>query len=283
LINDLRNRIKNLPILRGRNENDWSDFRIKIRESLLSHDLRKFLRWQIIRYTMFYEPPLHELRHLKSLDNWNFWKTCLKESNIGSPLRYCFMPSSSGNTVHQAYNLSQVFEREMDQSFSGISRIVEFGGGYGNTCRLVYKMGFKGQYIIYDLPELSFLQNLYLKSYNLPATLNTAHANKNSIVLLSELTELSNHLRNGFGDYLLIASWSLSEAPLETRASFLKIVNNPRYLLFAYQEQFSNINNKEYFMSLLSEYNKYKFNHCTIPHLPGNWYLTAKRVDDENI
>ena len=56
--------------------------------------------------------------------------------------------------------------RARDLSSSGV--IVEFGGGYGSMCRLLHKLGFSGQYFIYDLPEFVALQRYFLKSIGMP-------------------------------------------------------------------------------------------------------------------
>jgi hypothetical protein len=42
--------------------------------------------------------------------------------------------------------------------------IVEFGGGYGSMCRLIYQAGYMGSYIIYDFAHLNLIQDYYLKS-----------------------------------------------------------------------------------------------------------------------
>ncbi len=281
LIKDLRRKIFALAPMPADAGNAWSGFRKEFRKSVLSQDLRTFLRWRIIRYTMFCDPPLAELLYLRAQRTWSFWMACLKESHVGSPPRYPFYPSSSGNLVHQAYNLSQIFDREMNHSFANVTRIVEFGGGYGCTCRLAFKMGFRGQYLIYDLPEFGYLQEFYLKSHGLPAVSNPEHADRNAIILTSSLDDLAVHLGHDSGDYLVIGTWSLSEAPLEIRASFLDVVRDPRYMLFAYQQVFSNINNRDYFNSLERLRAGYAFNHYSISHLPNNWYLTAERKDNK--
>src|SRR5207244_11597755 len=42
--------------------------------------------------------------------------------------------------------------------------VLEFGGGYGSMCRLFHNLGFRGRYLIFDLPAFSALQRFFLRS-----------------------------------------------------------------------------------------------------------------------
>ena len=125
--------------------------------------------------------------------------------------------------------------------------IIEFGGGYGGMCRLIRKMGFKGKYILYDLPELNLLQEYYLIKENCME--NTVITNNFSI----------------FNDKydLLIATWSLSEIPLSIRE---KVAQSAKNFIMASQFEFAGIDNIKYFNSL-------KLDVFNIEHLPGNFYI----------
>ena len=95
------------------------------------------------------------------------WEEILEEDSAGDPKPYKGYRRSSGNRIHQAYHLAR-FQEETGLPVSRFPLIVEFGGGYGSLCRLVHKLGFKGQYIIFDLPEFVALQKFYLGSLAMP-------------------------------------------------------------------------------------------------------------------
>ena len=161
--------------------------------------------------------------------------------------------------------------------------IFEFGGGYGSLCRLFYKLGFQGKYIIYDLPEFSLLQEYFLKSLNMDLNVtkeNTSDYHK-TVTLISDTSELAQHLPKKSLD-MLIATWSLSESPISLRQNILKSVGNPNNYLIAYQEKFCNINNEEYFSNLIHLYPNYTWQKYPIAHLPPSHYLFGKKNNDQN-
>ena len=148
-------------------EKKWHDFIGELRRLVNDSDPRDFLRWDVIRKTMFtanapYVKP--ELGYLKNRPDWQD-NLChvVKESPIGHPIPYYLHPDSSENSIHHTYHLAR-FQQEANLSIKEADLIVEFGGGYGNMCRLVHRFGFKGKYIIYDFPEFVAIQTYYLKS-----------------------------------------------------------------------------------------------------------------------
>ena len=72
---------------------------------------------------------------------------------------------SSNNLLHHAYNLLQL---DLHTPLHKLPTILEFGGGYGSTARLAFRLGFQGTYLIFDLPEFSALQRFYLSTLNFP-------------------------------------------------------------------------------------------------------------------
>ena len=78
------------------------------------------------------------------------------------------------------------------------------------------------------------------------------------------------------GDNLFIATWSLSESPMEIRYEMEKIFSQFKYVLIAYQGAFSGYNNLEYFMKIKEKYSQYTWVCQQIKHMPGNYYLFGK-------
>jgi hypothetical protein len=83
-----------------------------------------------------------------------------------APDTYSNNTQYSMNLIHQAYHLTQ-WEQATGKRIEHLNTIVEFGAGYGAMALLCRRLGFEGQYIIYDLPEFSLLQEYYLSQFGM--------------------------------------------------------------------------------------------------------------------
>jgi hypothetical protein len=153
----------------------------------------------------------------------------------------------NSNLVHQAYHLA-MWERETGRRISDLSRIVEIGGGYGALCSIIRRAGFIGDYIIYDVPELSTLQQFYLKEMNASAQLKTSFQSDKAD--------------------LLIGLFSLSEVGKEALENYLDNIETKHVLLAALNDEWEGWNS----VSTLKSYfpNAREF---PIAHIPGRLYL----------
>lgn len=257
----------------------WRNFAAQLRLNLLERNPDFFLRWNVIADTMFvFHAPYiaTELRCLRARGDWaTRWRPAIREDAVGAPTPYLCYPQSSGNMIHHAYHLS-VFETSTKTAVTDYDVIIEFGGGYGSLCRLAHKLGFKGTYIIYDLPELSALQTFFLGSLGLRISDSVLGAiTNNSIACCSDLAELLNASLGKLEGMrvLFIATWSLSESPLETRESLKDLCSNCTAHLIAYQHAFRGIDNASFFDGWSHVLRTFEWHHHEISHLPGNSYL----------
>jgi putative sugar O-methyltransferase len=288
LIDELRQSIRRLPPLSAADsdasaEAIWTRNRIGIREKILNDDPRRFLNWEVIKNTMFfsntpYITPAFE--SLRASNRWQSrWRAATLESKIGLPMKFPDYPQSSGNLIHQAYNLNE-FEEHSGKLIEEFKTIVEFGGGYGSTCRLAHKLGFSGRYFIFDLPELSALQRFYLKLNGIRVLEEGSHEPaQEGVVCLSSLDELAANLNQRPID-LFIANWSLSETPLELRTQVLPLVANARAFLFGYQDSFGGVDNKKFFADWSASQQDVLWTDVQITHLPANNYLIGNRTSE---
>ncbi len=76
--------------------------------------------------------------------------------------------------------------------------IVEIGGGVGEFYAILRALGYKGQYYIYDLPEVRIFQRKYLHKVNLLTGLNTEQVfnTYGFCVSFYALGEFDNELKN---------------------------------------------------------------------------------------
>lgn len=123
------------------------------------------------------------------------------------------------------------------EKLRSIKSIVEIGAGYGDMCSLIHDLGFQGEYTIVDIPETQPIQEFYLGKQGITPKWsfeddNVSHAD------------------------LVIATWSLSETPLEYRAQLMpKIDQSKNWLIMAQSEVFGQKVNDEYFTNFFKDKN----------------------------
>lgn len=279
LITNLRQKMNQLESQKISIESEWATRLHQLRQDIKNKDPRGFLQWDVIRQTMFHECREAELNYLKKLNDWPMWKIAIQESTIGNPRRYPKMSSSSGNLIHSAYHVAR-FLSFNNLDITKLNIIFEFGGGYGSLCRLFYRLGFRGQYIIYDLPEFSLLQEYFLRSLDMELNVTTAPTTNHykTAILVSNINELPQYLLDTYIN-MFIATWSLSEAPISLRKEIVKHIGSADNYLIAYQEHFGNINNTNYFNDLILHHANYIRQEYPITHLPSNHYLFGKKTN----
>jgi hypothetical protein len=260
------------------NTESWENNRIILQKKILQSDPRNFLKWNIITYTMFHQARPIELEYLQKNRNWKKWEKAIIESKAGNPNPYPSFPQSSGNLIHHAYSLCMILDL-FNKEIASFDTIFEFGGGYGSMCRLTYNLGFMGNYVIYDLPEFIALQEYFLTSLSLPTAVEFEKTSEAapSISLLSKIPPDFKNKNNKKS--LFVATWSLSETPVELRQTIFKSLPNFDCYLIAFQEQFEKIDNTAYFKKFAQSYPNHDWHELSIDHLNGNRYLFGKRKE----
>ena len=164
-------------------------------------------------------------------------------------------------------------------SVSDTQFIFEFGAGYGSMCRLAHNLGFRGRYLLYDLAPFSALQKFFLKCIGFELhSFQSFKTAESGVVCLSDIEELKEVLSDcpESSDPLFIATWSLSEAPVQVRNLILPLISSFRALLIAYQVNFREINNMDFFRQWTADWDNAQWQDCAIDHLQGSRYLFAK-------
>ena len=224
-------------------------FNKKIIYLLHNKNLRNFLRWNFIQKMFFLQNRIfiyQELKELKKLKKWNFYKNLLVEDDIGNPIRYFLYLKSSGNKINHVYHLS-VLENELRIDLKKkIKKVFEFGGGYGCMARIFSKINKNIKYTCFDTYYVNLLQYYYLSHNNL----NVGFVKNRQFFLNSNLK--SSKEKND----LFIANWSLSETPIQFRNKFFFKITKSKYILICFQEKFENIDNLKYFNDLKKKLKK---------------------------
>lgn len=247
---------------------EWTKNLALLRESILQKDPRSFLRWPVVMRTMAATQERYILPELWFLlrHNWKRWRSVINELLVGHPYRCLFYPASSGNLIHQTYHLA-TFEKATGKSISDLKGIVEFGGGYGCLCRTTRRLGYTGPYLIFDFPAFSALQRYYLRTNGIEDVTYVS----DPAALRSAIKAMSNQR-----EILFVATWSLSETPIETREIICREVDTFGYFLVAYQSNFEGIDNDAFFSDMISRRGDVAWTKLPIRHLPANTYLIGK-------
>ena len=151
------------------------------------------------------------------------------------------------------------------------------GGGYGSLCRLIYGLGFRGRYLIFDLPEFSALQRFFLTSIGILVG-NDRESESIGVRLISNPQSLSRHIEGKRSPSLFIATWSLSETPIAFRERFLSAIGQFDAYLIAYQPSFGTVNNIISFSKWIATKAEIEWRDWAIPHIRGSRYLVGLRT-----
>ncbi len=112
---------------------------------------------------------------------------------------------------------------------SKMSKIVEIGAGVGDLADIIYKLGFTGDYYIYDFEELHVVQKYLHDSLGLTK--------------VQYITE-SDDFRKLDID-LTIATWSLTEMPMDLRGQTLLDITSKNWLV-AYSKEIFGLDNQKW-------------------------------------
>ena len=289
LVDEVRKEAKAIEPIRKTDSdasNEWIRYSNWIRNLVANKNPAFFLRWRPIRETMNVTNSrfiLEELNYLRETTDWNsFWKNFIRENHIGGQIPSIFYPLSSGNNIHHSYVLKNFLEKT-NHDLKNTKFIFEYGGGYGNLCRLIYKAGFNGKYILYDIPIISRLQKFYLKSCKLPVyDKDDIFDRKDGIFCIDSLDDLANILEKEVTQNkeknLFIASWSISESPLNVRKEVHEVLFRFGYFLIGYQNKFGEVDNKKYFSQFKTKASGIIWYDLPLKHLPAHNLLIGKMI-----
>jgi len=228
-------------------ENFWEKQLLELK-TCLREMAEEFLRCRVIQFLMVVRSmhdmelqynwlAIHFLREEDPLkERW--LAHALKESAVGKPDfvyiqheragRDDLVFNTSMNLIHMAYYLAR-FERKTGADISEMNQIIEFGGGYGAFCRLAFRQGFQGKYVIHDLEPFTILQRHYLTMVGLPVRNNDEWDIYGTGIWLTSTTEdlerfnlsMPSASATDYKKSLLVAMFSMSEVPPDTREIFL--------------------------------------------------------------
>lgn len=237
---------------------NWNFWAWDLRQNVADKDPSDFLTWPGLVGTMFVgnAPYIdYEVDQLPIIG----YRDHLEEPQIGNPILYDRYlqdtTSTSGNLIHQAYHLYQWDGGWLPE----LETIIEIGGGYGAMALICHRLGFRGRYIIYDLPEFSLLQQYYLSN-----------------VGVDNVVEFKTKIDKPIEADLLIGLYSLNEMPLIARDTIIESCPSKSYLI-AYGANWGGVDNQVWALDVINRKSTHNWRQWNIPHLPNCWYLVGDK------
>lgn len=199
----------------------------------------------------------------------------LHDIPIGDPyISDCFPLASPLSLQHGYYHY--MLNKYLDNLFDKKNAlIVEFGGGYGNFCRLSYVFGYTGSYAMIDFPEMQHIQRYFL-NHALPK-----HIGKNTIKFYDSINDEIFSKTDVKHPVLFFGSYSLGETQIETRKEVEKYYDKFDYIFLTYGELFDSVDNIAYFKNLKNSLSN-KFDIQIIPdkYSKNCYFFLGKRKNN---
>lgn len=249
---ELKDKFRRLPKI----DRGWKAHRYSLRCAVEHENPTRFMRWPVVVTTMAiaHNAPYigAEAEYLLQSPDWERKLEYCKHLPIGGDIPFGIYDPT---LIHQCYHLA-MFEQTTGIDPTTVNGIVEVGAGYGALAVLLYGLGYRGRYQIFDFPECCLLQEFYISS------------------VLGELpVEWQTEPKPA---ELLIASYSLSEMRPEER---LPILAHPyQAYLLAFQgwwaEDDWECDNLQWFQeNLMQKRNDVYWTIMGNPNQEGHYYL----------
>ncbi len=160
----------------------------------------------------------------------------LTENDVGYRDVDDFLPYSLFDdfrtNMNRVTQLSHLFNGKITQDdLANMETIIELGGGVGDMADIVYKLGFKGKYIIYDFPEVGTIQKYYHNKLQHP---NIIHTDRVDALQKADLC---------------LAMYSFTEMPYYLRDIIYDQMQGTPNWLIAFSRHIFGLDNQEYLMN----------------------------------
>lgn len=192
------------------------------------------------------------------------YRVALEDPMIGYGSREDFSVYSLFNdfntTMHRIQFIAHLINcGYTPEKLASLDTILEFGAGIGEMTDIIYKLGFKGKYVIFDFPEVSNVQRYFHSRLGL-----------DNISYTGDYNDLKS------AD-LCIGTWSFTEMPVDLREKIMYNVVGSKEWLIAYSNSIFGIDNDDYIKnSFLPNYKDSVVDFIDIPSMP--WHGGAKYV-----
>lgn len=254
----------------------WKQQEISLNDWFSKKEFKNFFQNDVISGDMCVDKCGWLPTELEYLESKMSDLSVLEDSTFGNP-NIMTKYKTTGNMIHHLYHLKR-FEELTNKKLQDHTVILEWGGGYGNMCKLVRKLHPNCVYIIVDLPIMNKVQKEYLSntikydSSDVCAVVNVVDETKEWDITAVNLisVDLFTQFASNFVYDMFISTWAISESG---HGALECVINNnilkSKSILIAYQnfwkDKFPIID------SLVDAVGECKNVH--IEHIPNNYYL----------
>ena len=210
----------------------------------------------------------------RSRDWRRVWRPVLRHPRYGGAPPFLPFPAANPITIQHVGHL-HYFREVVGQSFFDVECVIEFGGGYGSMCRIADRLGFRGDYIVFDQPVVLCLQRYFLALHGIGACYGDG---EDRVKLYSRLPDVSRFVAERKPARIAaISTWALSEMPMQLRNEIEPVLRPSDRILLSYQQDFEENDNGQYFERLMTRLDNFRWQRFEIPFYAGNYYAFALR------
>lgn len=244
-------------LIKTKNDNN-SEFWAGIQE-VLQNDIENLPMDRFKAWATIHAVPLISMVRLSSFvhaalaaaENDELAKEALEDPIIGCTPEDFNMFFRIFNDNNMCFNRMQLYGHlhftGMLEKVRNAKKIVEIGAGIGDMTDIIYKLGFTGEYQIFDIPELGQIQNWYHSKLGLE-----------NVSYTSNIEELEN------AD-VVIATFSLTEMSLKLRNQIVNKLKGSKNWLISYSKSILGLDNESWINTL-------PFKNSSIIDIPAmNW------------
>lgn len=197
--------------------------------------------------------------------NWtNYWKPVSRDGVLRTKV-FSLDPEASPISMQHAYHMMRYVSAK-GRLILDTDVVFEIGGGYGNFARASRVAGFTGPYYIFDLPHVREIQRLYLEKSGVRVN---DDLDRPSDVMLIGLDDIERTLAGFSGKTVsLVATWSLSEMPIEARQPLAPVIDRADQALIAYQPIYDGMDNTAYFQDVINRNPTRSWVSMPVPNYP---------------
>lgn len=241
-----------------------------------------FIQHPVIQQSMFMDARGELMQHQSSLVKKylpeEIWKKSLQETKIGSPPSvYVDDIFSSHNTIHHNYHIARYVKKLGINNWNNVENIVEWGGGYGNFCRIVKNIKNKLTYSIIDLPIFSLVQYKYLSEIFGEECVAVIEPGQKIAIGKINIISSTYWEQVDIVAEMMVSTWALSETPIYIQEKvFKKNLFNVKNGIFGFHQCGNHIpfmNESSYLKNYLNN-NNYAIEDVRV--IPGINYYAFK-------
>jgi uncharacterized protein (DUF3820 family) len=200
----------------------WKENQKIISSYILNENFDKFLSNPQIQSWLFMDARgellLNQLHVIEKYFDEERIKTIIEDKGVGAPPNFIHKNyTTNHNNIHHLYHIARYVRKfKEEENLKQINTILEWGGGYGNFCKIFLNaFGKNKTYIIIDLPEMSIFQKWYLENYfpEIKTNLLLSPSQKIKEGQIN-LVPSSFYQKVDFKVDLFVSTWGLSESPV---------------------------------------------------------------------